>query len=231
LADQVNRALAEPDCRFVVIAGAPGVGKSTFVAQLARDSSTWAAYFVRRDQRTARADSGVRSFLTEVGLQLSALHPELFEPRQLSIAVEQRIGVAGGEVVGAEVRRLLASPFHRQVATIRQQVRDNPGRAVGLRVDELVADPAGLSVDQLHQLALTDPAAAARVRDPGLRLVVLIDAVDELRYQRSEEPLLNWLAGWLYRTTCGSSSPPALRIARSGSCWRNNSRCCSTWTR
>lgn len=195
LADRVHAALGAPDCRFVVLTGAPGIGKSTFVAQLARDNPDWASYLVRRDQRTARADSGVRSFLTEVGFQLAAAHPELFEPRQLSLAVEQRIGRSSGEVVGAEVRRLLASPFHRQVAIIRQRVRDNPGRTVGLRVDELVADPAGLTVDQLQQLALLAPAAAARALDPGLRLVVLVDAVDELRYQRSEEPLLDWLAG------------------------------------
>ena len=48
---EVNDQLGMPDCRFVLLTAAPGAGKSTFMAQLAKDHEDWPRYFIRRDQR------------------------------------------------------------------------------------------------------------------------------------------------------------------------------------
>jgi hypothetical protein len=195
LTTEVEDALAAPDCRFVAVTAAPGAGKSALVAELSRKHPSWPVYFIRRDQRTASHQAGVRSFLLHVGFQLAVAYPELFEPRNVQLAVEQRVGTlrASADLVGAELGRVLASPFHHQIVKVRQEIQDSQGRGVALRIDELVADPAQLTIDQLEQQALLDPAAAARALHPDLQIVVMVDALDELRYHRSDEPLLAWL--------------------------------------
>ena len=78
LAAEVMEHLEDPDCRFVLLTGEPGVGKSTFAAQLAHDHSTWPVYFMRRDQRTHLQDASAHSFLHSIGYQLAVHYPELF---------------------------------------------------------------------------------------------------------------------------------------------------------
>jgi len=114
--------MAEPDCRFVLLTAEPGAGKTAFMAQLAGDHPAWLRYFIRRDQRTPLGDVGVRSFLLRIGYQLAALHPDLFTQKRVQLSVEQHVGEveAKGEVVGAEVKRILASPFFQKALEIRQ---------------------------------------------------------------------------------------------------------------
>jgi hypothetical protein len=94
------------------------------MAQLAADRPTWLRYFIRRDQRTPLGDVGVRSFLLRIGYQLAALQPDIFTSERIQLSVEQRVGEieARGEVVGTEVRRILASPFYQKALEIRQNV-------------------------------------------------------------------------------------------------------------
>jgi hypothetical protein len=195
LAAEVNERLQEPDCRFVLLTAEPGAGKSTFLAQLAYDHPQRPVYFIRRDQRTPLTDGGSQSFFLRLGYQLAAAHPELFTPEQVQISVQQRVGQLdeSGEVVGAEVDRIVASPFYQQIVQIKQQVRRSRGNVAGLRVGEWVVDPRLLPANDLQNMALIDPAWALLKEQPDEQIIVLVDALDELRSQAIDHSLLNWL--------------------------------------
>jgi hypothetical protein len=195
LATELDTRLSAPNCHFVLLPAAPGAGKSTFLAQLAQDHRDWPVYFIRRDQRTTLGDVSARSFLIHIGYQLAALHPELFAPEHVRLEVEQRVGAtsASSEVVGAEIDRVLASPFYRAVLEIRQQVEVNLGSTVGLRVKEWVVDPRLLPLADLQNMALIDPARALLRDDPDRRIVILVDALDELHYSDPGATLLSCL--------------------------------------
>jgi hypothetical protein len=195
LMEALEAQLAEPGKRFVLMTAEPGAGKSTFMAQVARAHPRWLRYFIRRDQRTVLAGVSSKSLLLRLGYQLAASNPGLFQPRQLQLSVEQRIGeiAGGGEVVGAEIKRLRASPFYRSFLRIEQQVQAAKGSLVGLRVEELTVEPRLLEAEDLLNLALVDPALALRRTDPTHTIVVLVDALDEIRYHDEAGDILTWL--------------------------------------
>ena len=202
LAASLDAQLADPECRFVLLTAEPGAGKSAFLAQLAADHPDWPVYFIRRDQRTAFEGAGARSLLLRVGFQLAALHPELYSLEQVRLEVEQRLGhVEGQGVVGVEVERLIASPFHKTLIRVTQDIQTAGAPVAGIRIEEWVATPRLISLDDLQNLALLDPARAFARQRPDARIVILIDALDELRYQKPgeqrdqqpDEGLLAWL--------------------------------------
>src|ERR1700722_19566287 len=82
LVSDVKTKLNDPNCRVVLVTGAPGAGKSALMARLAEEQPDWPRYFIRRTaESTAQAfrhEGGLASFLTLVGFQLMALHPEAF---------------------------------------------------------------------------------------------------------------------------------------------------------
>ena len=82
-----------------------------------------------------------------------------------------------GEAVGAEVKRLTASPFYQKILQIEQHVQANQGKVIGLRVEELVIETRLLSVEDLLHLALIDPARALQRIDSKRQIVILIDAL------------------------------------------------------
>ena len=195
LAEGLDGKLAKGRHRFVLLTAEPGAGKSVFMAQLAHDHPEWLRYFIRRDQRSVLADVSDRSLLLRVGYQFAALHPELFTQEQLNLSVAQHIGRVGkaGKVVGAEVKRLVASPFYQKVIEIEQHVQANGGRVVGLRVEELFVEPRLLPAEDLLYLALIHPALSLQRIDPTKQVVVLVDALDEIRYHPTPENILLWL--------------------------------------
>ena len=193
LASELNARLARPDTRFVLLVAEPGAGKSSFVAQLANDQPDWLRFFIRRDQRTSLGETGARSFLLRAGLQLAARRPALFDVEQIRIDVQQRIGEADGEVVGASIKRIRASPFHQTVVRITQDVAKAKGSVAGLQVGEWITEPRLIDVDDLQQMALYAPARASLRLDPPARIVILIDALDELRFGEEGRNLLDWL--------------------------------------
>jgi len=204
LAGDVAEHLAEPDCRFILLTAEPGAGKSGFIAQLAADHSpavpenAWLRYFIRRDQLEALGDVGVRAFLLRIGFQFAALHPELFSPEQIQITIEQRVGAVEdrGKVIGAQVEKIISNPFHQAVLRIQQEVQRVSGELVGLRVGEFYSDPQAFDESQLQNMALFDPARALARLHPENQVVVLIDALDELRYHRAAggaRTVLDWL--------------------------------------
>ncbi|MBD2234623.1 PTS sugar transporter subunit IIA [Phormidium tenue] len=198
---QVEGKLADPDCRFVLLTAEPGAGKSAFMAWLANQHPDWCRYFIRRDQRTPLGDVGSYSFLLQVGFQLAATYPDLFKQEQIRIVVEQRIGTAtNSEIVGAEIGKMFASPFYEKVIQIQQQVTHSKDTSVtGVRIGEFYATERDLPIENLQFMALFDPAKAMlkqmqeAVDHPQRQIVVLVDALDELRYKDSELSLLKWL--------------------------------------
>ncbi|MCZ7567021.1 MAG: hypothetical protein M5U01_00275 [Ardenticatenaceae bacterium] len=134
--------------------------------------------------------------LLHLGLQLAARSPQVFATDRLELTIRQRLGTLGQDAsaVGLEVRRLIGSPFRRAALEIIQEVERAEGRVTGLRVGEWVTDPRLIPLDDLQHLALFDPAATLRREAPDVRIVLPIDALDELRYQDPEGNLLAWLA-------------------------------------
>jgi hypothetical protein len=195
LAEELDGKLHEPGKRFVLLTAEPGAGKSAFMAQLAYNHPEWLRYFIRKDQSEVLSDVSSKSLLLRAGYQLSVRHPELFSPEQLRLSIVQRIGRVSeqAEVVGAEVKRLKASPFYQKLLEIEQQVREDQGKVVGLRVEELVVESRLLQAEDLLHLALIHPARALERTDPAKQIVILVDALDELRYHATPENILTWL--------------------------------------
>ncbi len=196
LAAELRERLDRPSCRFVLLTGEPGSGKSSFVAQLADDNPDWPVFFLRRDERTPLGETSARSFLLRTGFQLAALHPELFDLEQVRIEVEQQIGIAAADadVVGARIERIRASPFHQAVIRVTQRVRQTQGRLTGMSVGEWITDPRLIELDDLQQMALLAPARCLGRLDRQARIVILVDALDELIFGEDEGNLLAWLA-------------------------------------
>jgi len=196
LKQQVEDKLADPDCRFLLLTAEPGAGKSAFMAWLAYQHPDWCRYFIRRDQRTPLGDPGAHSFLLQVGFQLAATYPNAFNQEQLKISVAQRIGKAqDSEIVGAEIGKLVVSPFYKKVVEIQQEVNSSENSTVaGIRIGELYGDSRSAPLTDFQFMALFDPASTLLKQNSKQQIVVLVDALDELRYRDPELSLLRWLA-------------------------------------
>jgi hypothetical protein len=181
--------------RYTLIIGEPGAGKTTLLAGLARDNPDWLRYFVRRDSITSLVGSDLTTFLLAVGHQLARSRPTLFEPQKLEVVVQQKIGLAapGSSVVGIRIDDLVASPFHRTARlTVEQHVTRLEGDVTGIEVGRAYIEPRLLEPATLAELALYAPAAVLTQDDPEARIVIVIDALDELA-RDSTGGLLDWL--------------------------------------
>jgi hypothetical protein len=196
LTARVEAALDDPASRYVLLTAEPGAGKTGFAAHLAASHPTWARYFIRRDSATTLTGGDARSFLLAVGHQLAWHHPELFRPELLDIEVRQQVDevLAGGRTVGVRIDDLTVSPFYRTAALrLDQSVGGLAGDLVGVEVGRATLDPRLLEVANLAHLALIAPAVALASRDPQARLVVLVDALDEIADHIGFDGLLSWL--------------------------------------
>jgi WD40 repeat protein len=196
LADLIEEQLADSACRFLLLTGEPGSGKTALLAWLARSNPAWPRYFIRRDSQVPLNSGDARSLLFALGHQLAALRPDLFHPDRLELVVSQRVGevARGGRAVGISVEDLEVSPFYETALRVEQQADFVAGELAGISVGRLVAEERLLQVTNLQYLAVVDPAELLLRDDPEGRLVILIDALDELRYQPGEESALDWLA-------------------------------------
>ena len=197
LVDTVESEAAANSCRFVIVTGESGAGKTVLTAALAAANRTWLHYFIRRDSREPLSSGDARSFLLAVGFQLAALRPELFDPEQLHVQVSQTIGTLSGNsrVVGLRVKQFRASPFRRAWIDVRQSVAAAEGEVVGAEIDQLIDDPRLIEPENLQYLALLGPALVLAKTAPDERITILVDAVDELRYGSGEGvSIVDWLA-------------------------------------
>jgi len=198
LADEVSERLENRDTPFVLITAEPGFGKTVFMSQLAKENSDWLRYFIRRDQRNVLSGVDTRSFLLRIGYQLVARFPELFGNSYRTLDVEQQIGnvAESGKIIGAEVKKVIVDPFYSgvdQVLRIRQHIDMVEGQTIGIKIDELITDIHQIDLPALQNKALIDPARAMKTLHPEQRIVILIDALDEVRYHTERENILEWL--------------------------------------
>ncbi|MFC1878753.1 ATP-binding protein [Chloroflexota bacterium] len=188
LAQQVNELLSAPDCRFVVLTGGAGVGKSAFMAHLAATHPQRPRYFIRRDSWQLLRPGDAKTFLLTIGGQLAALYPQLFKPENLEIIVRQRIGdlEADAQAIGVHIDELHISPFYRVAMQVEQEIERVAGIATGLEIGRLVSDPRNLGMQDLLYMGLIDPAWLFYRDNPKTQIVVLVDALDELRFKPVE---------------------------------------------
>ena len=196
MADKVNAELQRPDCRFVLLTGEPGSGKTAFMAWLAQRAPDSLRYFIRRDSYSPLNSGDVQSLLLSLGHQLASRHPALYKPDRLRIVVQQQVDsiAAGGQVTGIQIDDLEVSPFYQTALQVEQHVGDVAGVLEGITVGRMVTAPRLLDPSLLQFLALLDPAALLQRDDPKRKILIFIDALDELRYQASTETALDWLA-------------------------------------
>jgi tetratricopeptide (TPR) repeat protein len=197
IAEQVDLALASPDCRFLLLTGAPGIGKTAAMAWLAGRYPASLRYFIRRDSQNLFSSGDAQSFLLSLGHQFAARFPAAFRPDRLNIVVRQRIDrvAPGGRVVGISIDDLIVSPFRRTALMVEQDASLVEGELAGIRAERAVANDRLLSLDTLLYLALIDPAEVLRAELPTEQILIFLDGLDELRYRRDEGSILDWLAG------------------------------------
>jgi WD40 repeat protein len=196
LVERFETALADPTCRFLLLTAEPGAGKTAFMAWLARQHPDWPRYFIRRDSQTALSSGDARSFLFTIGHQLAAQRPSLFRPDKLEVVVSQRIGQlqAGGRAVAITVDDLYVSPFYQTALKVEQEAKLVAGDLEGLSVKRMVAEERFLEPSNMQYLALLDPAQMLLKEDANIRIVILVDALDELRSYHGQDSILDWLA-------------------------------------
>ncbi len=199
LAGRIERHLRDPTCRFVLLSGGPGTGKSAFLAWLTRRHDVSPRYFLRRHSCHPLASGDARSLLLSIGHQLAVLRPAIMRT-DLAVEVSQNVGrVAGtGRVVGVRVGTMRVSPFQHTAVQVQQSVDLVEGSVVGLEIDRMVADPRLYDLGNLQNLALLEPALRLAAQEPDTLMVVIVDAIDEIRHQWSaaggRDDLLEWLA-------------------------------------
>ncbi|WP_089100190.1 ATP-binding protein [Streptomyces hyaluromycini] len=200
LYDEIEQALKSDEGQYVLVTGEPGAGKTSLLAGIARAHPDRLRYFFRRDSRTAVTGGDTESFLLSIGHQLARERPELFELERLSVVVQQHIDsvAAEGRVIGIRIDDLKVSPFHRTATLeVEQRIRDVAGRATGVEIGMAHLEPRLLDSDNLAHLALIGPAQVLAEQDPEARIVILLDALDEIADDDTTEPrkrVLHWLA-------------------------------------
>ncbi|HEX3251655.1 MAG TPA: hypothetical protein VHS05_19625 [Pyrinomonadaceae bacterium] len=193
--DEILKRLSRPSCRFVLLIGEPGAGKTGFMATFARHHPDWLRYFVRLDSTKPLSDGDATSMLLRLGHQLAHRRPEIFDPELLEIEVTQRVEKAGSgaSVVGVKIEDLKVSPFYRTAIRVQQNVVGLAGGLTGVEISRATIEPRLLERDTLSNLALFDPALVLARKEPDKTIVVLIDALDELIGKSGGNTILDWL--------------------------------------
>jgi hypothetical protein len=210
LRDEIQERLSRPNCRFVLLIGEPGAGKTGLMAALARSNPDWLRYFVRLDSTTPLSGGDAVSMMMRVGHQLAHLHPEIFDPELLEIEVTQRIEQvdAGAFVAGVKIEDLKVSPFYRTAIRVQQNVTSLAGGLSGIEISRAITEPRLLELDTLSHLALFDPALVLARKVPGEKIVLLVDALDELMTVHGANTVLDWLES-------SEEPPPNIRFVLS----------------
>jgi hypothetical protein len=196
LLERVQRCVEEEGCRFILLTGPPGLGKTAFMGWLAHTHPSWIRYFIRPDSTTLLESADARSFLLSVGHQLATLHPIAFEPDRLAVTVKQRVGTVlpGGKLSGITIQDLYVSPFFRNAMTVEQEVDELAGQLEGIRIARMIGEDRLLDLEVLQHLALLGPAEVLATEEPSTRLIILIDALDEVRQFAGQISILTWLS-------------------------------------
>ncbi|GAA2615437.1 hypothetical protein Adu01nite_32380 [Paractinoplanes durhamensis] len=195
LSEALTGPLHDENCRFVLLTGEPGAGKTGIVARLARTNPSWLRYFIRWDSITPLASGDARSLLLAAGHQLAVRRPELFAGQGPDIRVEQQADevAESGQMVGISIDEVSVSPFRKVAFSVKQKAGTASGEIVGLRIRSLNLEPRLLDLATLCEMALSEPGRAAA----GEPIVVLVDAVDDRDANAGVQPentILSWLS-------------------------------------
>ncbi|MEU4448609.1 hypothetical protein AB0K14_33775 [Actinosynnema sp. NPDC050801] len=196
LLDRIERHFRDPGCRFVLLLGGPGTGKSTVLAWLARRFGVSPRYFLGKLGGGSSVGGDAKSLLIRLGNQLAALRPGVMGA-DLDVRVEQTVGEVRGRAVGVRVDVLRVSPFRHTAMQVAQRADVVTGEVVGVEVGLVVSETRLLQVPDLHEFALLEPARRLAEDEPDALVVVLVDALDELRFRATgadTADVLDWLA-------------------------------------
>ncbi|MFD0523321.1 ATP-binding protein [Paractinoplanes durhamensis] len=163
LSEALTGPLHDENCRFVLLTGEPGAGKTGIVARLARTNPSWLRYFIRWDSITPLASGDARSLLLAAGHQLAVRRPELFAGQGPDIRVEQQADevAESGQMVGISIDEVSVSPFRKVAFSVKQKAGTASGEIVGLRIRSLNLEPRLLDLATLCEMALSEPGRAA----------------------------------------------------------------------
>lgn len=198
LHETITSALEPESCRFVLVTGEPGAGKTGLISRLAVDHGHWLRYFVGQHDGVSYAAGDVVSFLLSVGHQLARQYPEAFDLQRLLVIVQQRVGTVapGGEVIGIRIDDLTVSPFFRTASLeVEQQADLVAGSLTGVEIGSVHLEPRLQDPVNLIHLALIDPATVLLEKKPDARIVILLDALDTATRSETGETLLDLLSG------------------------------------
>ena len=131
LLDRVERHFRDPGCRFVLLLGGPGTGKSTVLAWLARRYGLSPRYFLSGLRGGPPAGGDAKSLLIRLGNQLAALKPGVMGA-DLDVRVEQTVGEVRGRAVGVRVDVLKVSPFRHTAMRVAQRADVVSGEVIGM---------------------------------------------------------------------------------------------------
>jgi hypothetical protein len=199
LTGQVKAHLADDQCRIVLLTGGPGTGKSAVLAHLAQERPDWPRYFIRRigetDTDAYRHEGGLASFLTLVGFQLLALHPQAF-PAEDGVKAEIVVPAIGprADVAAIRIAEYFAHPFRPGGLRARLEAAVVEGRATAVEIGKMIVDVAVSHPAALEPPALLEPLAELARTHPTERVVVLLDGLDELRFRDAATDVGRWLA-------------------------------------
>lgn len=190
---RVEREAQAPATRFLLLVGEPGAGKTGLMAGLARAHPDWLRYFIRSDSTTPLSGGDAVGFLLRVGHQLAHLQPDAFDPERISLEVTQRVARGQGDVTGVRIEDLRASPFHTASIKVKQDVGELSGALNAIEIGRATLEPHLIEPDTLGRLALLEPAAVLLRDAPAQRVVVLLDALDEVTGLRGGVSIFDWL--------------------------------------
>lgn len=210
LKDRIEASLDDPDCRIVLITGDPGAGKTTLMARLAQQRPDWLRYFIRRVDETDSArhyahEGGLASFLTVTGFQLASLRPSLFpslgEHNEIVVEAEAETVGPGRQAV-LKIDELVTHLFRKMAIKVSVRAGRIDGDLTVLEIGKLVTDAAISEPEALEAPALLEPLD---LLEPGERIVILLDGLDELQFRTAASDVGRWL-------TAHQAFRPNLRI-------------------
>lgn len=211
LTGQIKAHLDEDGCRIVLLTGGPGTGKSAVMARLAQERPGWPRYFIRRigetDTDAYRHEGSLASFLTVVGFQLLALHPDAFPADDLAAEADVHVLKVGpeGDVAAIRIAEYFASPFRPARLRARLRAAVVKGRVTAIEIGKMVVDVATIKPAALAKPALFEPLAQLAESRPDEKVVVLLDGLDELRFRDAATDVGSWL-------TSNQALPANLRV-------------------